>query len=394
MAAAGGWKEQLLQLLKDRWAAREVFSLQEVYELAQPLAALHPENDHVEEKVRQLLQLLRDDGQIGFEDDAGHYSLVHPSSIAGDPVLREPDPELREALLTIRDLESQVLTSERLQGIVKGFGGQKGIYKPSGSSRALWVRQTRRGVYPDQPVEVNSDGSWTFRYSAEGRAGRAEWALDTNQGLLRSQADRIPVGVFRQVRSDTGKARYEILGLAYVTGREGEHFVLRGESNDVTTLPVEEPSVEFVAFEPSPRKMSHAERLLRDRRFSITIRRLYHDRCSLCNLGYRLAGRSVGMEAAHVIPVEKGGNVADSRNGLLLCRNHHALFDRYAWTINRDLEVVVAEDRGLRESAIDNHVLKVEGQVLPNLPVQESTRPASQAIDWRFREFETLWRNP
>lgn len=391
MPASGTWKTELLSLLKSRFPAHVVFSLPEVYSLAEPLAAVHPGNEHVEEGIRRLLQELRDAGELSFEDNRGHYSLLRVSALAGDPVLRETDPGLRDALLTIRDLEGEVLSSERLQSIVKGFGGQKGIYKPSGSTRALWVRQTSRGVYPDQPPEERADGSWVYRYSPEGRGGKVDLSLDTNQGLLQCQADHVPVGVFRQVRSGSGRVRYEILGLAYVVGLEGDHFVLRGEPNDVTAPPIEVVAPEFVPFERDPKKFSRTARVQRQRRFTLSLHRMYHDRCSLCNLGFRVSGRSVGLEAAHVIPVEEGGIIGDARNGLLLCRNHHALFDQYAWTINRQLEVVVADDRGLRDSAIDNHVLKVEGKILPNLPVSEGNRPAPEAIDWRLHEFETTW---
>lgn len=392
MSAPGTWKTELLRLLRDRWATHEVFSLQEVYVAAEPLSALHPENDHIEEKIRQVLQDLREDGELSFEDGDGRYSLVRPMELTGDPVLRESSEELRRTLLTIRDLENQIITSERLQSIIKGFGGQKGIYKPSGSGRALWIRQTNRGIYPDLPVEYQADGSWTYLYSPEGRDGRVDPALDTNKGLAKCLEDGIPVGVFRQVRSEGGKTRYEVLGLAYVAGREGDHFVLKGEENDVTRTPVEIMEPSFQAFESRNKKLSHAARVLRDRKFAISIRRLYNGRCSLCNLGYRMSGRSLGLEAAHVIPVEKGGVIADCRNGLLLCRNHHALFDQFAWTINQRLEVRVANDPELHESAIDNHILKIEGKVLPNIPSNVANRPAPEAIDWRMTAFEDAWR--
>lgn len=386
------WKGELLRILRDRWATREVFSLQEVYLAAEPLAALYPENEHVEEKIRQVLQDLRQDGDLAFEDENGHYSLIRPAEVPGDPVLREHAEELRRTLQTIRDLESQTLTSERLQSIIKGFGGQKGIYKPSGSDRALWIRQTNRGAYPDKPVDFQADGSWTYLYSPEGRGGRVDLTLDTNKGLLKCLEDKVPVGVFRQVESEGGRTRYEVLGLAYVAGMEGDHFVLRGEENDITLSPVEPVRPTFQAFEIKDQKLTHVARVLRDRKFAISIRRLYNGRCSLCNLGYRMAGRMVGLEAAHLIPVEEGGVIGDSRNGMLLCRNHHALFDQFAWTINRNLEVVVTNDPELHESAIDNHVIRAAGRVLPNIPTNEANRPAPEAIDWRMAAFDGAWK--
>lgn len=57
--------------------ATERFTLQEFYRHAEDrLAAKHPDNDNVRAKIRQILQRLRDDGQLEFLDDSGTYRLV------------------------------------------------------------------------------------------------------------------------------------------------------------------------------------------------------------------------------------------------------------------------------------------------------------------------------
>jgi len=53
----------------------ELFSLVDVYAIAHPLRRAFPNNRHVEAKIRQSLQILRDRGQIAFEK-AGHYRKV------------------------------------------------------------------------------------------------------------------------------------------------------------------------------------------------------------------------------------------------------------------------------------------------------------------------------
>jgi predicted restriction endonuclease len=93
------------------------------------------------------------------------------------------------------------------------------------------------------------------------------------------------------------------------------------------------------------------------------------------------------LEAAHLIPVEKNGSLSDLRSGLLLCENHHSLFDSYAWTLDREYRVVVTTDPGFRTSAARNHVLAVENQRLPNLPDLTQNRPATEAISWRLDAF-------
>ncbi|WP_135828390.1 HNH endonuclease [Halorussus halobius] len=73
------WKDdvyvELLRYTEDNES--EEFTLGEFYEHAEDrLAAKHPDNDNVRAKIRQLLQRLRDDGQLSFVDDAGTYRLV------------------------------------------------------------------------------------------------------------------------------------------------------------------------------------------------------------------------------------------------------------------------------------------------------------------------------
>ena len=61
----------------DIWAIVESlpkeFSLADVYRHKKNLARKHPQNHHVEAKIRQQLQFLRDEGKIEFIDDAGQY---------------------------------------------------------------------------------------------------------------------------------------------------------------------------------------------------------------------------------------------------------------------------------------------------------------------------------
>lgn len=309
-----------------------------------------------------------------------------------DPLEAVRDPQLRDQLRLIRDWYGQIALSSELQTTIRGFGSQKGIYKPAGSTHPLWVRQTSKGAYPDRDLEFRPDGSWTYLYSPEGRDGSTDLSLDTNKALLRASEDRVPIGVFRQTEDEHGKTAYQVLGLAFVEGFDGSHFRLRGEGIDVEALPVPESIVPtFQPFELGPPKVSETVRAMRDRRFRVVVQQLYHDRCSLCNLGFRVRGNSVGLEAAHIIPVEKRGALADVRNGILLCRNHHALFDLAAWTMDEDLRIRVAPDKDLRQSALPNHLIKSEGQRLANLPSDPADFPAAEAIRWRIEAFDQVW---
>jgi hypothetical protein len=57
----------------------EQFALPEVYAMADPLRRAFPNNRHVEAKIRQSLQILRDRGDITFEG-AGRYRKLRPAA--------------------------------------------------------------------------------------------------------------------------------------------------------------------------------------------------------------------------------------------------------------------------------------------------------------------------
>ncbi len=305
----------------------------------------------------------------------------------GDPLALLQARSLREQLERLRSSYGTFASSKELRGWLQGFRGQKGIYKPSGARHALWVRQTLRGTYPDEDLSPRPDGSWTYRYAAEGRKGRSDPSLDTNRALVQCMEDGIPVGVLRQ-RDIGDKGRgYEILGLAFVQQFDGDHFLLQGEPMDWQRPAMTQADSPFVALEPK-RHESAQLRVVRDQRFGVAVRYAYRERCAACNVGYRLRGSPLGLEAAHVIPVASRGTSVDVRNGVLLCRNHHSLFDGFAWTFDEDFRVVVADDPSFRESAVENHILQLEDRRLPNLPADRMNWPAPEAIRHRLREFE------
>jgi len=201
--------------------------------------------------------------------------------------------------------------------------------------------------------------------------------------------DGIPIGVIRQISSAGGNRIYEVRGLGYVVGFDGTHFKIQGEPIDVSDRPVVTPSaMMFETFDHNFPVLAASLRRMRDQRFKLAIRRVYHERCSLCNLGYHLGTTPLAMEAAHLIPVENDGTSKDIRNGLLLCSNHHALFDRYTWTLDEDLRVQVTTDVAFRQSAMSNHIMKTEGKRLPNLPDVPLDLPDLRAIKFRMDLFD------
>jgi len=68
-------KEIFFQTLKLHLCDRKVYSLREVYLISEgPLSFHYPFNNHIRDKIRQLLQILRDEGHLQFiEKKRGFY---------------------------------------------------------------------------------------------------------------------------------------------------------------------------------------------------------------------------------------------------------------------------------------------------------------------------------
>ncbi|MHB8361718.1 MAG: HNH endonuclease [Thermoplasmataceae archaeon] len=306
-----------------------------------------------------------------------------------DPIERIKDPKLAIVLEKIRSMVGESINSERLREEIMGFKTQRGIYKSQDSPYALWIRQTLKGIYPDKEPDTLPDGSWVYRYSPEKRGEISDPNLPTNQSLFRSMDDGVPLGVFIQRQSSESKAVYDIMGLAYVEDFDGKYFVIHGESIKVENKPMNINNIpRFEPFEKEEYEKISALVTLREPLFRAGIRRIYRNKCSLCEIGYSFHGNLIGVDAAHIISVEDNGTSTDLRNGILLCKNHHSLFDRNLWAFDEDYRVLVSQDRAFRETARNNHILQAEGKKLVNLPEKEYDLPAIEAIKFRLRKFE------
>ena len=92
--------------------------------------------------------------------------------------------------------------------------------------------------------------------------------------------------------------------------------------------------------------------------------------CSLCD-----APKEV-IEAAHIVPVADNGSDWTG-NGILLCRNHHALFDKQKWSIDpTHLEIIPESDFEL----LSLQVMRSNIRHLKHLPNKE-------ALEWRWNQF-------
>ncbi|MDR9391770.1 MAG: HNH endonuclease signature motif containing protein [Trueperaceae bacterium] len=225
----------------------------------------------------------------------------------------------------------------------------RGIFKPAWTVYALSVRQNLGSPYQDQIVR-RADGSWSFAYVQEGFRAEDHERKATNRGLLAALADRVPVAVFKQVRTKP-TSRYEVLGLALVAGFDGGFFFLEGARPDgVVRAPG--PEAEFDRLAALREDVLAAARadapdvvgpvLDRQRVFREIVRRrgqaafrgqlldAYGGVCAVSRYDAEPA-----LEAAHVVPFAEDGP-SSATNGLLLRADLHPPFDVGRLTVDPD----------------------------------------------------------
>jgi len=71
--ASKGWTNDVLKCVRD--LGEKEFTLEDIYGFEDRLKELHPENEHVRAKIRQQLQVLRNEGVVEFVDYDGKYRV-------------------------------------------------------------------------------------------------------------------------------------------------------------------------------------------------------------------------------------------------------------------------------------------------------------------------------
>jgi len=70
------WKSELRKLVEQNWTVGQTFSLEEIYAFATYFERLYPSNAHIRDKLRQVLQQLRDECIVEFIDHWGLYRRI------------------------------------------------------------------------------------------------------------------------------------------------------------------------------------------------------------------------------------------------------------------------------------------------------------------------------
>lgn len=283
-----------------------------------------------------------------------------------------------ERWLTVRthDGQDSITWTDLLDFEIDGqpfrlMDAQRGIRKPS----ALSIRTVYRIHEKDRPYDdgIASDGLLRYKWRGDD-ADHAE-----NRALRAAMEQAVPLIWFFGIAEGVYKPIYPV----YLLWEEPEHrqFVIDPDvarglvSRDA---PADEPLRRYLV-----RQTRHR---LHQPVFRATVLRAYGTRCAVCALRHGQL-----LDAAHIVADSEEGGIAAVRNGLALCKIHHAAYDSSILGIRPDLVVEIRSDLLAEiDGPMLEHGLKGRhGQRLMAVPRVRAERPDVDLLERRYATFRS-----
>ena len=257
---------------------------------------------------------------------------------------------------------------------------QKGIHKPARLDAALSVVTAAPKSGGVAPYDDRIDAQHLLRYhyrDAQSGTTRAHRQAEIENAAVRlAMLSQLPIIYFYGVRP----GRYLPFFPVYVIA---DHSEAREFSLDLTGIP-------FVVSDASAAEAPEREyrsRVVKERLhqagFRESVMAAYANHCAVCRLK-----RVELVEAAHIVPDSLGGPPV-VRNGMAMCKLHHAAFDRNVLGVRPDRTIAIRADV-LEE--VDGpmlaHGLKdFHNQPLLHTPRRAVHRPGVEYLERRWADF-------
>jgi putative restriction endonuclease len=284
--------------------------------------------------------------------------------------------------LTVRtnDGADSISSTDLLDFTVDGerfrlMDAQRGIRKPASFGAALSIRTTYASPGRGRPYDdrIGDDGLLRYKWRGDD-ADHSE-----NRALRAAMERQLPMIWFFGV----GQAMYQPVYPVFLLSedRRRQEFVIDPDvARGLVSMgsPVEEMLRRYILRETKHR--------LHQPGFRAAVLRAYEIRCAVCSLGH-----SELLDAAHIIPDSEEDGIASVRNGMAMCKIHHAAYDRQILGIRPDLIVEIRSDL-LEEidGPMLQHGLKGRhGQRLMSLPRSRAERPDPVLLDRNYTAFKS-----
>jgi putative restriction endonuclease len=257
------------------------------------------------------------------------------------------------------------------------YNGARGIWRDKGStahltesSNGVCVGISSRGKYEDEI----GDETGTYDYPSTQATTYDQGDIDAMRAAL---SLGMPLFLIRDTNAKgelvQGKGQrrrvdlVEFLADDLLSRSLVFTFSLGGRSDYL--LPEDEAGSCFQTRE-NMRKQSNSKKRSQAAFRAAVLSRYGERRCCLCDAPPEV------IEAAHIVPVSDDGSDWGG-NGLLLCRNHHALYDLGKWCLDPEhLEVLPAPGKDLTALMVQRSNVRHLKQV-----------PDPEALQWRWERW-------
>lgn len=252
---------------------------------------------------------------------------------------------------------------------------QRGIRKPKELAAALSIRTVYRPDGAKRPYEDEMGDDGLLRYKWRGE----DLDHPENRALRSAMELGLPLIWFFGV----GVAMYQPIFPVYLLAEEPERHqfvIIPGAIRGLVdvTSPAESQLRRYV--------MAESKRRLHQPVFRATVMRAYETRCAVCSLAHGQL-----LDAAHIVPDSDEAGIPTVRNGLAMCKIHHAAYDAHIMGVSPDYVVKIRADL-LDE--IDGPMLQYglkerHDQKLMVLPSVRAQRPDRDLLSISYERFRS-----
>lgn len=282
--------------------------------------------------------------------------LTVRSNDGADPVRRE-------------ELESFEFEGTRVPLIDR----QRGIRKPHFLRAALSIVTVYRAEGQARPYEDSTGSDGLIRY---------KWRGDDpdhpeNRALREAGLRRAPLIWFLGV----GPGLFQPVFPVFVAGEQRDQQQFALAVDEVFGLAEIDTPLET-------QMRRYVERMTKQRLhqpvFRSSVLRAYTRRCAVCAIAH-----SSLLDAAHIVPDSHDLGEASVRNGLALCKLHHAAFDSGILGVRPNLTVQIRRDilHEVDGPMLEHGLQARHGQPLMVVPSRRSERPDTSLLSLAYERF-------
>jgi|TARA_B110000263_G_C15270234_1_gene493122 putative restriction endonuclease len=316
---------------------------------------------------------------LKLRTQAGGWSYVQ--SLSKDHELKlskkyENKASIKSELARRNDLWNQLLRNNSGKSISPKFLRDLGIY---GGAAGVWKNTKITGQYTSDgigiavsvlhtgdsyPDDLFEDGI-IYHYPNTKR----NKSFDINEIEATKNCKRFAVPLFIITHSEKNKTLRDVkLGWVEMWDDYADEFLITFSKNQPKSSLIFDENEEFVAFNNASQKRKTLVKVRNNPgRFRIGVLKRYGCNCAVCEIDNPKL-----LDAAHLIDKQFEGS-DDYRNGIVLCKNHHAAFDKKLFNISPETFELIFNNTNAEE-------IKITKKDISHLAL----KPHINALKWRW----------